>query len=135
MNVSNDSRIGAAFTRHQAGDLAEAERQYRAVLAADPDNLNCLHLLGVLKTGIGKAAEAVPLLERALGILRWTAGETAQHAALYNNLAIALNASGRFADAEQACRRGLRLDARLPELHVTLGAALLAQGRFAEACA
>lgn len=129
-----NASIEAAFALHQAGELAEAEQLYRVLLEAEPDNLNCLQLLGVLATSTGRPAEAVVLLERAHAALEATGRVTTQHAALYNNLGNALRAAGRPADAAEAYRRGAGLDPCLSSLHANLGVVLLQQGQFADAC-
>ena len=38
--------VDAGVVHHRAGDLAAAERDYRAALALDPDQPDALHLLG-----------------------------------------------------------------------------------------
>jgi tetratricopeptide (TPR) repeat protein len=131
--MAANASIEAAFALHQAGKLAEAEQLYRVLLEAEPDNLNCLQLLGVLATSTGRPAEAVALLERARAALSASGREAGQHAALYNNLGNALKATGRVAAAADAYRRGLELDPRLPSLHANLGIALLSQGQFVDA--
>jgi len=58
--------ITEAIAFHQAGDLAQAERCYRLVLAGDPGHVDALHYLGVLEAQRGRGAEALALIERAL---------------------------------------------------------------------
>ena len=41
--------LGQALSHHQAGRLAEAKRLYGETLAAAPDNVNALHLFGVIE--------------------------------------------------------------------------------------
>jgi len=42
------NRLEAGIKHQQAGRLADAEECYRHVLAAQPDNADALHLLGVI---------------------------------------------------------------------------------------
>jgi len=53
---------------HKAGRLAEAEALYRAVLGANPDHADALHMLGVVALQSGHADAALPVLQRAVGI-------------------------------------------------------------------
>ena len=57
-----------AFTSHQAGRLAEAERLYRQILAAQPDHSDSLHLLSVICFQRGDYAQTLDQIERALDI-------------------------------------------------------------------
>ncbi|MFP6744436.1 MAG: hypothetical protein VCB77_04515 [Alphaproteobacteria bacterium] len=41
--------LGQALSHHQAGRLAEAKRLYSETLAAARDNVDALHLLGVIE--------------------------------------------------------------------------------------
>ncbi|MBO6785128.1 MAG: tetratricopeptide repeat protein, partial [Alphaproteobacteria bacterium] len=43
-----DASLADAAARHRAGDLTAARRIYDSVLARDPDNVEALHLKGVL---------------------------------------------------------------------------------------
>jgi Flp pilus assembly protein TadD len=58
--------------RHKAGKLPEAEHLYRRVLRFDPDNADALHLLGVIASQLGRPAEAVELIAKAVAVHRPT---------------------------------------------------------------
>ncbi len=55
-----------AVSRHEAGDLREAERLYRLVLQANPAQPDANHNLGTLARQLGQDAAALPYLEAAL---------------------------------------------------------------------
>ena len=57
-----------AFAAHQAGNAAEAERLYKRVLRAVPDQFDALHLLGVLEAARGRYERADQLIGRALKV-------------------------------------------------------------------
>jgi hypothetical protein len=42
------STLSQALALHQAGRLAEAEQNYLQILKAQPNQFDCLHLLGVI---------------------------------------------------------------------------------------
>jgi len=110
--------LQAAVGHHQAGRYAEAEQQYRQVLAADPQQADALHLLGVLAYQIGRADAAVPLIEQAIR-LRPAAP------AFRMNLGNALLALGRTTDAVASYREAAGLAPDDAEAHYNLGNALL----------
>ncbi|EHJ47053.1 Tetratricopeptide TPR_1 repeat-containing protein [Solidesulfovibrio carbinoliphilus subsp. oakridgensis] len=57
-------RLGNEF--HRAGQFEDAERVYRAILAAQPHHPEANHDLGVLAVQAGKAALGLPFLKAAL---------------------------------------------------------------------
>jgi len=59
------SSVQQAIDFHQAGNLIEAERLYRAILAETPDNPDALALFGVLLDGKGEHERAVELIGKA----------------------------------------------------------------------
>jgi Flp pilus assembly protein TadD len=59
-------RLNIALCALNLGELERAEHELRAVLAAEPANPEALHRLGALLIDAGNAAEALPLLERAV---------------------------------------------------------------------
>ena len=124
--AKDSSRLAQAVAHHQAGRLAEAEQGYRAVLSADPQHPDALHLLGVLSLQSGRADEAVALIGKALERSKGVAD-------YWDNLGSALCAAGRAADAIQAHRSAATLDPGGAQRRHNLGNALAASGRHDEA--
>lgn len=58
--------LAAAFELHKNGDLAAAERAYRAVVKAQPANPDALYLLGMLCLDRNAERDAVRYLQRAI---------------------------------------------------------------------
>lgn len=114
--------------RHQAGQLAEAEKCYRRVLAGDPGQADALHLLGVLAHQLGRHEAATELIQRASA--RQPANPEYQ-----NNLGQAFEALGRPGDAETAYRRALQLQPGFAVAHNNLGNVLHRAGKIDEATA
>ena len=55
-----------AFQHHRAGRLQAAEELYREILAAQPDQPEALHFLGVIASQMGQHKAAVEYIERAI---------------------------------------------------------------------
>jgi protein O-GlcNAc transferase len=116
-------------TRHQqAGQLAEAERIYRQVLAAEPDHPQALHLLGLLAMQARRFDVAIELIGRAIR------GDRRQ-AVFHANLGEALRHAGRLDEAIAAYRTALATQPGVAQIHVMLADSLLSAGRTAEAVA
>jgi Flp pilus assembly protein TadD len=79
--------------------LHQAEQVFRRILDSAPDHPEVLHALGTLLIQKGDAARALPLLRRAADLRPGVAGG-------WNNLASALNALARHAEAEAAADPG-----------------------------
>jgi tetratricopeptide (TPR) repeat protein len=118
--------LANAFRFHQSGDLAAAARGYAAILGREPEQVDALQLLGVLRLQQGQFAEAAVLLEKAVTLRPGAAS-------FHSNLAEAYRALGQFERAVGCCRTALHLKRDYPEAHNNLGLALRALGRFAEA--
>ncbi|OYD80729.1 tetratricopeptide repeat protein [Azospirillum brasilense] len=114
------ARLGRAVAHHRAGRLADAERDYRAVLEADPRHPDALHLLGVLALQSGQAGPAVDLIEEAI---RQADGVADYH----DNLGSALAALGRHAEAAEAHRVAAALSPLSAQPRHNLGNAFQAQ--------
>jgi predicted O-linked N-acetylglucosamine transferase (SPINDLY family) len=160
--VSLEEALNAAMRRQQAGQLGEAERLYRQILAQQPDCADGLHLLGVLCAQCGRQREGVELIRRAIAI---HPGAAAYHANLGKvflaakgaeqaagafgeavrlnpndaeslvNLATALKGLGRFDEAADCCRRALGIDPNSARAHHVLADALRESGRTDESIA
>jgi tetratricopeptide (TPR) repeat protein len=115
-----------ALQHHQRGQLAEAERLYRQILAIDPQHADTLHLLGVLAQQVGRNGIAIELIGKAIAIDK-------RHAAYHCNLGTAQQALGTLEAAAESYRRALALKPDLAEAQMNLGAVLRAQGKVDEA--
>jgi tetratricopeptide (TPR) repeat protein len=116
----------AALAHHQAGRLAEAERVYRQVLAAEPCHADALNLLGVVAAQCGQHQAAIALIRRAIEI-------DDRVAAYHVNLGSAERGSGDLAAAEASYRRALVLAPDDPDANSNLGVVLQDRERYDEA--
>jgi tetratricopeptide (TPR) repeat protein len=91
-----------AARAYRTGANDEAACWARDALRARPDDFDALHLLGVLELGQGQAATAIELLTRATTL-------RPDVAKIQFNLANALTAAGRDAEAEQRFRVALTI--------------------------
>ncbi len=136
-----------AVALHQRGDLAGAENQYRAVLKDAPQQVDALHLLGVLLDQRGQRAQGIALVRKALAVNGGVAdihfnlarmlaatGDTVGakrhydqalllkpgHAMAHNGLGVLYRALGQYAEASAAFERALRFEPRLIDAHINL---------------
>jgi predicted O-linked N-acetylglucosamine transferase (SPINDLY family) len=118
--------FAAAFSHHQAGRLAEAERLYRQVCAIDPSHVESLHFLGVLAAQAGRNDTAVDMMRRALAL-------KPDYADAHFNLANVLARQKLPAEAAASYRAVLSLRSNFAEALYGLGTVCLEQGQYAEA--
>jgi tetratricopeptide (TPR) repeat protein len=117
-----------AMEMHQAGNLSSAATLYQKVLAEEQENVDALHMLGVLHHQQGDHAQAVEEIGRAVAL-------RPSVPAIHANLAEAYRALGQFERAAGCCRMALRLWPEYPEAHCNLGLAFQDLGRHADAAA
>jgi len=115
-----------ALALHQSGRLNDAERIYRAVLAAAPQHFEALHMLGILCAQTGHAGEGATLLRRAVDA-------DPASAAAQANLANVLKQLGRLDDALTHVDRALLLDRGNAGVHNIRAGLLLDLERYDEA--
>ena len=123
--TTTDRQFAAALEHHKAGRLAEAERLYRQVCAADPRHAAALHRLGVVAHQLGRP-DAAALLQRAAAL-------QPNVAEIHNDLGIVLAAQRQFAQAAASFARAVALKPDYAEAHCNRGLALGNLRRFAEA--
>lgn len=85
-----------------AGKFSEAEKIYRTILSADPEQPDANHLLGLIRMEQEKDDEAVVLMEKALGLF-----PAASH--FHHNIAGLYRRMGRLEEAEAGFREAIRL--------------------------
>ena len=152
--------LQSAVAAHRAGKLAEAERLYKQVLAADRRHLEALRGLGLLAGAAGKNDVAAGLIREAIKFRprsaeAWgdladvyaEAGRSAEALEAYrkamdlspylararNNLGDLLQRMERSAEAVAHWHEAIKIDPKLPEPYCNIGKALVAEGKFEEA--
>jgi tetratricopeptide (TPR) repeat protein len=126
------SQLGRSFEQglalHRGGRLAEADRIYEAILAADPRHFDALHLSGVLRNQQGRSVEALHLVSAALNIKSGSVDALVSHGVI-------LDALKRHEEALASFDRALAARAGDATLHYNRGNSLKGLGRYAEALA
>jgi predicted O-linked N-acetylglucosamine transferase (SPINDLY family) len=117
-----------AATAWQAGNRTEARRVCQAVLQAEPDHPDALHLLGVLEQQDGRPAAAETLIRRAIA-------RRPEAPAYHTNLAAVLRSLRRLDQAEAAARQALALAPDFADALNNLGNILRERGHPVEAIA
>lgn len=126
MSAPSAASFADAVAHHQRGQLAEAERGYRAILASQPHHADALHLLGVIALQCGQVQPALALIKNAIA---YQPSVAAYHA----NLAEAYRAAGEMSHAIASAQLALRLQPVYPDVAVNLGSLYMNQGRVGEA--
>ncbi len=117
-----------AAAEHQQGRLAEAALLYENVLAREPDHVDALRLLGILRFQRGDQADGERLLRRAVAA-------APDHAKAHDNLAFVLHATKRSDEALTLLRRAADLAPDNDAVLANLGSLLAEMGRGREAVA
>jgi uncharacterized protein (TIGR02466 family) len=155
-------RLQQALALQRAGRLAEAERVYRQIVAAEPGNAHARVLRAQVTAQLGQVERGLAMLEEAvrawpdfvpalnglaalsLQLRRLPAAEAAARRALaraphnavaHFNWGQIQDAAGRPADAADSYRRALELSPRLAAARLPLAVALHRAGRLDEAAA
>jgi predicted O-linked N-acetylglucosamine transferase (SPINDLY family) len=158
--VSLSQTLELARTHYQAGRLEQAEQLYRQILQGDPNQVDALHLLGLIAgrteryqlasdylrnalrlnpdyaeahNNLGNVYILQGKLPEAVASFRQAVRAKPDYVAAYNNLGNALRELGQPAEAVASLRQALRLRADYADAHANLGLALQAQGQRDEA--
>jgi tetratricopeptide (TPR) repeat protein len=118
--------LARAMEHHQAGRLQAAEQIYRQILAADPNQADAWHLLGLIAHQVGKQQIAVEYIAYAIRL-------SPSVAAFHNNLGVSYQALGRLDEAAACWRRAIELQPDYAEAHGNLGNLLREQGHTDQA--
>lgn len=120
--------LAEAKQRHQAGLTDEADALYRQVLSLDPDNVDALHMRGVLASQRGEVDAAIGLIERAAAL-------NVESTTILSNLGTVYRSAGRLAQAEASFRAALDMQPTAAMTRFNLANTLAAQGQLEAAIA
>lgn len=115
-----------ALTLHRANDLAGAESLYRKLIRDEADNVDALHLCGVVRGARGDYRQGKAFIRRALRL-------KPDHAAAWSNLGNILLEEELPAEAEAAYRKALEADPNFAPARHNLAKSLLGQQAFTAA--
>lgn len=118
--------IELAMKLHASGDLDEAEKAYRRVLASAPFNCQAMEKLALVCLATGRPEEGRKYLTNAIKL-------NPKNAETHINLGIAQRMLGNLSDAISSIRDGITLGAEVSEAYLSLGDALRANGEIQEA--
>ena len=150
-----EEALAYAVRHHQAGELDEAQAIYEAALQRQPDRVEVLNWLGILKHQRGDIAEAATLMQRVVELqpeadgvwnnlgnvlLRLERMDEAREAfqrslellpspQAWSNVARIFRKQGDMARSEHACRQALELDPDHGPATHNLALALISDGR------
>jgi predicted O-linked N-acetylglucosamine transferase (SPINDLY family)/ADP-heptose:LPS heptosyltransferase len=119
---ANADKFAEAMRLHQQGQLAAAETLYEKILQSEPQHIDVLHFLGVLKNQHGQPETAIDLIRQAIRL-------HPDYAAAYSNLGTILQGLNRFDEAVDCYAQVLRLTPNDMEMLLTQGNLLLALNR------
>ena len=122
---SSGERLQRAVAAHQRGELEQAERDYRALLAVEPQHADATHFLGLLLHQRGDA-EGLRLLQQSL---RLSPGNYQYR----GNLASALQQLGDDREAERQFLESLALNPDYTGGFINLGMLYAARGDYPRA--
>ena len=117
-----------ALALHRGGQLGDAAALYREVLASEPGHFGALHLLGVIEGQRRRYAEAIVLIEQAIGV-------DSTVAAAHANLGNAQCGLGLFDQALMSYQRAVTLEPGHRWALMGQGKASRSLGRLTEALA
>lgn len=120
--------LTCAIEHHRGGRLPEAEQIYRQILQTNPNQVDALHLLGLIAHQVGNHEAAVEYISRAI---RGNGNAADAH----SNLGLAYFAWGKVPEAIASYRRSLNLQPNDAKVWMILGVALKDQRQFVEAIA
>lgn len=124
--MSPGQALVVAEQKRRHGFLADADELTRRAAAAQPDNAEAVHMLGIIAHQAGKLGEAIEHVRRAIAIK--------PDVALYHaNLGEMCRLAGRAEEAVAAGRRAIEINPNYPDALSNLGIALFDQGKFEEA--
>jgi protein O-GlcNAc transferase len=126
--LSARQALDAAWQHFQRGQNQQAEQFCLQVLQVDANQVDALHMLGVIAAQTGQPGRAIDCLEAVLRL-------RPDWAEAHSNLGHALTLLERLTDAEASYRQALRIKPDFPEAHNNLGILLCNQKRLPEAIA
>ena len=127
--------LEAAQRHHQAGQLAEAERHYRKILASDRKHIGSTDLLAIIANNLGNVLKEQGKLDNAVAQYHRALALKPDFAEAHNNLGNALKKQGKLNEAVAQYERALALKPDYVVARLNLGNTFREQGKLDNAAA
>jgi len=114
------------MTAHKAGNMPEAERQYKAALEKDPDNPDACALLGLVVGARGDFTQAISLVDKAVAL-------DPSSGLLHFHRGTVLMAAQKLPEAIEAFQRAVSFLPDFAQLHFNFANALRAYDAWSDA--
>ena len=124
MNINKSLQL--AFEHHQQGNLKQAEYLYKKILKKQPDNIDVLHMLGVIHSERGNYNLAIKCIKEALQI------NAADYHAYYN-LGNAFRLNGQSEEAIDSYQKVIHINPYFADAFQNLGIVFQSRGEVDEA--
>ncbi len=124
--MSSSTPEAQALRLLQAGQLAEAEVAWRAILERTPADATALNFLGCILAQTSRQEDGLRLMDKSIELVPRNAMFLSNRAGLLNDL-------GRFEDAARDLRRSVQVDPKFMRGYFNLGTILRNLGRHDEA--
>jgi tetratricopeptide (TPR) repeat protein len=124
MDINN--KIVLAVEYYKAGNLQQAEQQFREILEVQPDNLNVLYFSGVICYELGKYDDSIEYIKRALQIIPTNANA-------YYTLGNAFRKKWQLDEAISFYKKAIYFNPNMYDAHYNLGIVLMDKNQIEEA--
>ncbi len=124
--MSVQEKLQRAVKLHQTGERQKARELYGEILQVDAENVDAIHLTGVLNLQEGQNEQALEFLERAIKL-------SPRAVNVLTNLGAVQRRLGKIDDAIETYKKALANDPNHAESYHNLGVALKAAAGFDEA--
>jgi predicted O-linked N-acetylglucosamine transferase (SPINDLY family) len=124
----NRARFNDALAHLGAGRFREAHQICQQILAVDPNDIDALHLAGLIACQVG-------LDEVGIGFFRRAVSLNDRIPAIHHNLAEAYRGAGKWDEAIRHYRLAIGLEPKFAEAHASLATAYFQQGTIDAAVA
>jgi len=125
-SADEQQKLQTALSHHQNGNINEAAKLYRELIAANSRNSYALHFLGVIEAGVGHFDEAKSLIANSLSL-------QPGNVQFIENYASILFQIGDYKTALQICEQGRQIDQSNVTLSYVSAVALLKLNRLQDA--
>src|SRR5262245_56812485 len=114
LSAESIALLREAIALHSQGNWLQAEPLYGRILDADPENVEVLHLSGVLAGQLGRHEAALDIIRRAIAL-------DPARVEFHNSLGNVLRARGDLRGAAASFEHALTLNPRSVEVFTNLG--------------